>query len=179
MNSRRMLLALLITAGPGLAVAANEVRFEGQVSVSTCNVVVNGSATPIVLLPTVPSTALANPGSKTGTTAFNIALSDCPAPAAGRYMKTVFTGNNVTPAGKLGNTGTAANVDLEIDHVGGSGTGGINLTNTWYSTSGEGIPVMAGASTGNRDYYVRYVSVPGGATPGTVRASLQYAVIYP
>lgn len=176
MTFNKTLLALLVAVSPTLALASNEVRFEGMVSASTCNVAVNGSATPVVLLPTVPASALAGVGANAGETAFNIAVSGCPSTASAVEVQTVFTGNNVTAGGNLGNTGTAANVELQIaTAVSGAP---VDLRNTWSSTAGQGISLPANATSANRDYYVRYYS-KGGATPGTVRGSLQYAVIYP
>lgn len=176
MTSKKTLLALLVAGSPTLALAANEIRFEGMVSASTCDVAVNGSATPVVLLPTVPTSALAGSGVNAGETAFNVAVSGCPSSASVIEVQTVFTGNNVTTNGNLGNMGTAGNVELQIATA-ASGLP-INLLNTWSSTTGQGISLPANATSANRDYYVRYYST-GGATPGTVRGSLQYAVIYP
>lgn len=177
MNAKKTLLALLIAAGPTLAMAANEIRFEGMVTASTCDVAVNGSATPVVLLPTVANTLLSGTNSTAGETSFNVAVSNCP--GSDVTIKTVFTGNAVTAQGNLGNTGTAGNVDLQVSHAAG-GTGTINLASTWTSSNdAEGIKLTGGATSGNKDYYVRYISVAGGATPGTVRGSLQYAVVYP
>lgn len=175
MNAKKTLLALLIAAGPTLAMAANEIRFEGLVSASTCDVAVNGSATPVVLLPTVRTNQLLSANSKAGETSFNVAVTNCP--ATGLEVKTIFTGGIVDANGNLTNTGTAGAVALQIDHT--AGGSGINLAGTWTSATGQGIQLASGATSGNKDYYVRYISVAGAATAGTVRGSLQYAVTYP
>lgn len=181
MNAKKTLLALLIAAGPTLAMAANEIRFEGQVTASTCDVAVNGSATPIVLLPS--ATAAEVNGATAagfGETAFNVAVSGCTVPPLGGVtLKTVFTGNAVDADGNLGNTGTATGVALQIATAAGSTTP-INLTTTWTSTgTTDGIHLADGVTSGNKDYYVRYYSRGANATPGSVRASLQYAIVYP
>lgn len=176
MNAKKTLLALLIAAGPTLAMAANEIRFEGLVTASTCDVAVNGSATPVVLLPTVSvSNVNANPTTGFGETSFNIAVTNCP--ATGLEVKTIFTGNAVDANGNLGNTGTATGVALQIDHA--TNGGGIDLRSTWTSATNQGIQLASGATSGNKDYYVRYISPGANAIAGTVRGSLQYAVTYP
>ncbi|MGL5631477.1 MAG: fimbrial protein [Azovibrio sp.] len=181
MNAKKTLLALLIAAGPTLAMAANEIRFEGMVTDSTCDVVVNGSATPVVLLPSASAGEVNAAGvAGFGDTAFNVAVSGCTAAAGagGVNLKTVFTGNVVTAQGDLGNTGTATGVALQITTAAGATTP-IDLTTTWTSPDADGIHLAQGATSGNKDYYVRYVSRLGDAVAGTVRGSLQYAIVYP
>lgn len=180
MNAKKTLLALLIAAGPTLAMAANEIRFEGQVTASTCVIAVNGSATPIVLLPTVTVSDVNGAGAAgIGETSFNVAVSGCPAAQlGGAKVKTVFTGNAVTPQGDLGNTGTATGVALQIATSAGSSTP-INLTTTWVSPDTDSIQLPQGATSGSKDYYVRYVSRLANGIAGTVRGSMQYAIIYP
>lgn len=173
----KILLLLLMLASPILATAAGVVQVMGNVSSATCNVLVNGVASPIVLLPTVPTSRLRNTNSSTGETSFNISLTGCPVSAQPVEIQTIFVGRNVNDVGDLANTGTARNVDLTLS----SSSSGypINLKTPWTSPAGMGIRLPANASSTSKDYFVRYHSYRGNATPGTVRAVVQYAVIYP
>ncbi len=62
----KMLLAAMIAgifSSTVYAASDNTIRFQGEVSDETCTVTVNGnSALPVVLLPTVPVTALDTAG---------------------------------------------------------------------------------------------------------------------
>jgi major type 1 subunit fimbrin (pilin) len=115
---KKHLLALSLAALPALAFAApNTIHFQGEVTDQTCQVTVNGNTgDPTVLLPSVPAMSLAAANSTAGQTTFTVAVSDCMAPVSTtQAISTVFVGNLVTPAGNLGNTGTATNVAVRSD----------------------------------------------------------------
>ncbi|ENT2703482.1 fimbrial protein [Escherichia coli] len=104
------------------AMSQNTIRFQGEVNAQTCHVDVNGaSGSPVVLLPTVSTNQLANASARAGATSFTVNISGCQAPTAGdQIINLVLAGNNVTPSGNLGNTGSAKNVELQLlDSVGG------------------------------------------------------------
>lgn len=171
------LLVLLIAACPTWASAANEIQFQGNVATSTCNVLVNGEASPVVLLPTVPAAELEDMNSAAGEISFNITLSNCPVTNNPVEVKTLFVASNVTPFGDLRNSGTAGNVDLTLSAT--SRGYPIDLNGGWTSPSDMGIRLPTNASFASKDYFVRYHSTQGNATPGSVRGSVQYAILYP
>ncbi|MGL5631475.1 MAG: fimbrial protein [Azovibrio sp.] len=177
MTLKTRLFVFFIAACPALAVAANELQFQGNITVSTCNVLVNGEASPIVRLPTIPAIQLEDMNSAAGETSFNITLSSCPISSNLVEIKTLFVASNVTPFGDLRNTGTAGNVDLTLSAT--SRGYPIDLNGGWTSPSGMGIRLPANSSSTSKDYFVRYHSTLGNTTPGTVRGSVQYAILYP
>ncbi|KIP74025.1 MULTISPECIES: fimbrial protein [Vibrio] len=157
-----------------LAASANTITFQGEVTDETCTVSVNGeNASPVVLLETVPKSALASSGDTAGATEFEVSISGCTGNAAGvPNISTVFVGNQVTGNGNLGNTGSATNVELQILDTTGSTIdlkGGFKGSNDLALASGE----QANSATYKAQYYAT-----GAATAGTVNASLQYAVSY-
>jgi major type 1 subunit fimbrin (pilin) len=177
---KKSLVALALAAAPFLALAAgpNTINFQGEVTDQTCQVTVNGNpASPTVLLPSVPASALMAAGNTAGQTTFTVAVSDCMAPVSTtQAISTVFVGNQVTAAGNLGNTGTATNVALQLlDPVSPSvpfnlsAAGGVMV---------PGLVLADGATSASHDFAVQYITEQGGATPGSVLGSVQYSVAY-
>ncbi|WP_197062144.1 MULTISPECIES: fimbrial protein [unclassified Serratia (in: enterobacteria)] len=154
--------------------ADNTIKFQGEVADQTCDISINGNAsTPLILLPTVATTALATSGETAGQTPFTISLTGCTASASATAIKTVFVGNNLTANGRMGNTGTATNVSLQlVDPL--APTTPLDLTG---QTGAAGLSLAANATTASHDFAVEYYS-EGGATPGSVLGSVQYAVSY-
>lgn len=175
--SKRLLSAALI-AGLGIAFApgaANAVdgtiTINGAVTGSTCTVAVNGTAANTVTLPTVSTSALNASGTTAGQTPFSIALSGCSAgiTKAATYFE---AGPNVTAAGRLKNTGTASNVDVQLVYSDNSAV----AVGQPAPTSGAGsVAVAGGAATMN--YYARYYAT-GVATAGNVSSTVQFSMIY-
>ena len=167
---------VLATALPVMAFAAssNTVTFKGQVAAQTCSVSINGNeGSPVVLMPTVNAKELAAKGSSAGETAFSVEVTGCLARAHKTLINTAFVGNRVTPAGHMGNTGTAKNVQVQLlDGVGGSR---VRLDGV---TSVPGLVLERGATSASHDLAVRYVTEQGGAKAGTVSATAQYALDY-
>lgn len=169
--------ALLLAAAlpvVALAESSNTVTFRGQVTAQTCSVSINGNAaSPVVLMPTVNANALAVQGSTAGETPFTIEVNGCSAPAVDLSIKTAFVGNNVNNAGHMLNAGTATDVQVELlDKVGGTP---VRLDGV---TAVEGLLLLKGATSARHEFAVRYISEKGGAKPGTVSASAQYALDY-
>ena len=172
---KKIVLALLATTAASVAFSApNTITFQGEVSEQTCSVNVNGNEdSPIVLLPTVPSSALGASGNTAGTTTFNIAITGCTASGATTTMGVAFIGNNVTANGNLGNTGSAQNVELQLLDAAGGNT--VDLTSP-ATVSGTHI-LNAGETAADHDFAVQYYA-NGSATAGTVISSVQYAISY-
>ena len=156
------------------ALADNTIKFQGEVADQTCNVNINGNAsTPLILLPTVSTATLAVAGSTAGQTPFTISLNGCTASATTTAINTVFVGNNLTADGRMGNTGTAGNVSLQLVDPATSANP-LDLTG---QTGNAGLSLAANATSAAHDFAVEYYS-EGAATPGSVLGSVQYAVSY-
>ncbi|HFV9295598.1 TPA: fimbrial protein [Serratia fonticola] len=156
------------------ALADNTIKFQGEVADQTCDISINGNASsPLILLPTVATTALGNSGETAGQTPFTIGLSGCETAASATAIKTVFVGNNLTANGRMGNTGTASNVSLRlVDPV--APTIPLDLTG---QTGAAGLSLAMGATSTTHDFAVEYYS-EGAVTPGSVLGSVQYSVSY-
>jgi major type 1 subunit fimbrin (pilin) len=174
------LLALTIAIAPTFAFAQasnNTINFQGEVTDQTCSVTINGNAAnPTVLLPTVPASQLAAAGDTAGPTTFQIGVSGCTPMNTATSIKTVFVGNQVTAAGNLGNTGSATNVALQLFDP-ATPASPFNLANV-SGYAAPGLTLNAGDTSASYNYAVRYISEAGGATPGSVLGSVQYAVSY-
>lgn len=172
---KRMTLALICTVAiSASAVADNTIRFQGEVADQTCVVSINGNASsPLVLLPTVPKSALAASGQTAGQTPFAVSLSGCTATTTATAIKTVFVGNNLTSYGRMGNSGSATNVSLQLVDP-ASPTTPLDLTG---QTGSPGLNLAANATSASYDFAVEYYA-EGVATAGSVLGSVQYAVSY-
>lgn len=154
--------------------ADNTIKFQGEVADQTCDISINGNAsTPLILLPTVATAALATSGSTAGQTPFTIALTGCTASDSATAIQTVFVGNNLTADGRMGNTGTAGKVSLQLVDPLAPATP-LDLTG---QTGAAGLSLAANATSGAYDFAVEYYA-EGTATPGSVLGSVQYSVSY-
>ncbi|MBS1204300.1 MAG: type 1 fimbrial protein [Proteobacteria bacterium] len=168
-----MVTAALIS-GNTFAASSNTITFQGEVTAETCSVAINGNTvSPVVLLPTVSSTSLASSGQTAGATPFDVSVTGCTGSAtATTKVSTVFVGNQVTTNGNLGNTGTAANVEVQLLDT---TSAPINLT-SGFNGNGD-LTLAAGATQASATYTAQYYAT-GASTAGTVVATLQYAVSY-
>ncbi|POT55709.1 type 1 fimbrial protein [Citrobacter amalonaticus] len=174
MKKITLALACTVAAVSTSAMADNTIRFQGEVADQTCVVSINGNpSSPQVLLPTVPKSALAASGVTAGQTPFSIDLTGCTASASATAIKTVFVGNNLTSDGRMGNTGSATNVSLQlIDPA--APTTPLDLTG---QTGAAGLNLAANATSASYNFAVEYYA-EGVSTPGSVLGSVQYAVSY-
>ena len=174
---KKMNKIALVVAGLALsttALANNVIQFQGEVADQTCAVTIDGNASaPLVLLPTVPSSSLSAIGETAGQTPFTVGLTGCTATASATAIKTVFVGNNLTANGRLGNTGTAGQVTLQlVDPI--SPTTPLDLSG---QTGSAGLSLAANATAASHTFAVQYYA-EGPATPGSVLGSVQYSVSY-
>lgn len=154
--------------------ADNTIKFQGEVADQTCTVNVNGNASsPLVLLPTVPASSLTTAGTTAGTTNFTIDISGCTASTSDTAIKTFFVGNNLTSNGRMGNTGSATNVSLQLVDPATPATP-LDLTG---QTGAPGLNLVANATSASHDFAVQYYS-EGATTAGSVLGSVQYAISY-
>jgi major type 1 subunit fimbrin (pilin) len=176
---KKPLLAVAIAAAPVLAFAAsnNTINFQGEVTAQTCEVTINGNTgNATVLLPTVPTSALANPNDTAGLTTFTVALSGCSPSADTQDINTVLVGNQVTAAGNLGNTGSATHVQLQLlDPASSSGPFKLSSVEGFQA---PGLRLGPSQTAASHDFAVQYVTEEGVATAGSVLGSVQYAISY-
>lgn len=145
-----LLTASLFISTSTFAMSNNTITFRGEVSDETCSVAINGNqAKPVVILPTVSAKELAKGGDTAGQVTFDIGLTGCTGNAdKPTKISTVFVGNQVTSNGNLGNTGDAANVEVQILDTAEKV---INLTNGF---KGEGdLQLEAGRDGSQRHLY--------------------------
>lgn len=172
--SRSLISAGLFLSATAHAFSANTIQFIGEIADQTCEVAVNGSHnSPVVLLPTVSRSELNAAAKTAGAATFTIKVTGCTSDVNDTAIKTRFIANNLTTSKRIGNTGDASNVSLEIfdprdasvtiDHTGLTAAPGVNLA--------------AGATEASYDYGVRYYA-EGTATAGSVAGSVQYALTY-
>lgn len=167
-------LAALSATNAANAASTGTITFNGELTASTCDVSVEGkgpSAT--VLLPTMSTADLGAPNAKGGMTRFNMELTNCTGTlqTASAFFE---DGSTVNAQGRLINSGTAGNVELQL--LDGSGTRGVinaggasQVTNTTY------LDVSSGSKT--LPYDVQYFATAA-TTAGTVVSSVVYSLQY-
>jgi major type 1 subunit fimbrin (pilin) len=166
-----MLVGLLTST---VVLADNTIKFQGEIADQTCDISINGNgSSPLILLPTVATTALSGSGETAGQTPFTVGLTGCQNAVSATSIKTVFVGNNLTANGRIGNTGTASNVSLRLVDPAVPGTP-LDLTG---QVGAAGLSLAVGESSAAHDFAVEYYA-EGAATPGSVLGSVQYAVSY-
>jgi major type 1 subunit fimbrin (pilin) len=150
------------------------ITINGQVVANTCTVTVNGTNNSgTVTLKPAPTSALASPGSTYGDMPFNIAVTGCDSSLNGKTVLPYWSGTNVNSNGRLNNTGTATNVDLQLLNQNDSTPIALNAPEGGQGTTGA--TVASGAAT--MTYYARYYAT-GAATAGPVTSTVNYTLIY-
>ena len=169
------LLALSLISAAALPLVSHAsdgtITFAGQLNSTTCTVSSGTSGSFTVTLPTLATTELAASGAVGGSTAFSIAVSGCTTnTTATAYFE---SGPNVdTASGRLKNTGTATNVQLQLLTSSGSV---INTTAASGSQNVTGATIASGSATGN--FAAQYYAT-GATAAGTVASSITYSMIY-
>jgi len=178
MKKTSLCLALAGSLSSGVALAANTITFEGEVTDQTCKVQINGQSDPVVLLPTVPTTELQAPGSTTGLTPFTLTLTHCTAPQSDTPLSVKFLARGVTSAGNLRNLAN----DHAAEHVSIQLTEDDSGSNPIHLTSGpvkvDGLVLKAGQTDVSHTYAARYITSDGNATAGAVQAVVEYVISY-
>ncbi|MEZ3501477.1 fimbrial protein [Pantoea sp. KPR_PJ] len=166
-------LGLLVAAQVHAAAASDgTVNFTGNIDSQTCTVSVNGGTnTGTVTLPKIAAAVLANAGQTAGETRFTIDLKDC-STQTGNVYAYFEQGANVNENGRLTNTGSAQNVELQLRD---SNEAVINVGSTEQSTS----PVTGALSEGAASliYSAEYFATDK-ASAGTVVSSVTYSINY-
>ena len=175
---KKSILALtLALAVPGIHSAmanTGTITFNGELTSNTCNVSVNGgSANDTVILPTVSEGVLGSAGKTAGQTQFALELSGCTGSlqTASAYFE---AGTGVNSDGRLVNTGTAQNVDLQLRD---SSNGGavIKAGSTEQVANAGYVTLASGAAS--LPYTAEYYSTDV-AGAGSVIASVTYNIQY-
>lgn len=168
-------LATIILYSGTAAAASNEIQFLGEVSTQTCSVEVLGNQQSLVLLPTVPASALATAGTVTGDEGFSLKLSGCAAPTTtAETYKIRFVSSNFTTNGNLENiNGTATGISLQLSEEDGTA---VNLANGDALT--QVLSIDVGSTEAISNYNVKYYAETASVGAGSVMASVQYAVSY-
>ncbi|WP_312760083.1 fimbrial protein [Pantoea brenneri] len=167
-------LGLLLAAAQVNAAQASDgtINFTGQINSQTCTVSVNGGpSTNTVALPAVSSSLLKTAGQTAGATRFNIDLSDC-AVKTGNVFAYFEQGANVNANGRLTNTGSATNVDLQLLD---NNSVALNAGSTEQTASPLTAALTDGAAT--LTYAAQYFATAA-ATSGTVASSVTYSINY-
>ncbi|WP_051302950.1 fimbrial protein [Comamonas composti] len=166
------------TSLAGAAAAANTITFNGEVTDQTCQVEINGSSAPVVILDSVPVSALSAPGMVAGATPFTLKLTNCVAPATGsESFQALFQAVNATSNGNLPNAaaGGAQGVSLQLlDAVGGNP---VRLT-SGSPAKGGSIVLQSGQTSASRDFAIQYYSESAAVSTGMVSGSVTYTVRY-
>lgn len=167
----------VLFASQAFAISDNTITFQGDVTTETCSVTINGnSAKPLVLLPSVNASTLAESGKTSGKATFDIGVSGCTGSKdATTKVSSVFAGNNVATTGDLGNVATtdaATNVNIQILDTKEKA---INFSSP-FKADGD-LTLDAGKSAATATYTAQYVAT-GKATAGAVESTMQYAVSY-
>lgn len=179
---KKLLLSAVLVASLGAVTVANAatggtITINGQVSSSTCNVTIGGSASPTITLPTMIDVMLPQ-GTSGGWTAFTMSLSGCT--TIGSYTKVFpyFTGTQIDAAnGYLKNaTVGGSNVEVVLSNAQNT-TNALTLQNGSGNQNAGSASLSAGTATFN--YYAGYIAPAGaGATAGGVNTTVQYALNY-
>ncbi|MFS6933771.1 fimbrial protein [Klebsiella oxytoca] len=174
--------AVLATFGATAVQAASNgtVNFTGEVLDKTCDVTIDGNASPaLVVLKAVDKSQLATAGATAKRTGFTIGLSNCSG-SSKVYTASAFFENGATvdPIGfRLNNTvtgGTAAtNVQLQL--IDASTGNMIKIGSPDQHTSSTVYDMSSGSAT--LPYAVEYYAT-GAATPGLVASSVNFTINY-
>jgi major type 1 subunit fimbrin (pilin) len=171
--------SLLGLASFGANAADGTITFTGTVSDTTCSInsVATGSpADKSITLPTVSAGTLSTTGATAGTsspTDLAFTLSGCTSGAT-KAIANFENGPQVDQTtGNLKNSGTAANVQVQLLNA---AMNPINITtNSNNQLATDGVAITGGAASPK--YFARYFAT-GKAAAGTVNTSVQYTMQY-
>ncbi|MBP6346673.1 fimbrial protein [Neisseriaceae bacterium CLB008] len=170
------LLAALGLVGQAQASDGN-ITFNGELTASTCDVVVDGQASDAtIVLPTVSVSALDAAAKTAGQTTFSMALSNCTGTlqTASAFFE---SGASVEAAtGRLQNmTGTAGNVSLQLIDSSSASNAVIKAGDQSQINNTTYVDISGGSA--NLPYAVRYYA-EAPTTAGTVVSNVVYSIQY-
>lgn len=168
------------------ALSASTVTFQGEVTAQTCNISINNTTNAIVMMPTIPASALYTasttgtaPGNTAGLTPFTISVSDCTSDSSALTMYPEFLGSNVDATnhalGNMASDDAASGVSIAL-YSDATGTSQIPLDGI---TPGAALTLPAGATTVSTTYSAKYIATSSTVSPGKVTGVAQYTLSYP
>lgn len=184
MNLNQCMIAAVVAASfcsfSALAASSGTVNFTGEVIDKTCDITIDGNASPAtVVLQAVDKSQLLSEGETAKRTGFNIELSNCSGSASVTNAAAFFeNGSTVDPIGyRLNNTiidGTeASNVQLQL--VDATTGNAIKVGSPDQHTSSTTYDLTSGSAT--LPYAVEYYAT-GAAEPGLVASSVNFTINY-
>ena len=174
-----VLLASLgfLAAKPAFAIDGT-IDFSGEITANTCTVKIDSGSTGsgTVILPAVSMSAFPTTNSVAGTTAFNIALSNC---SIGKdtTVSTYFEpGTYTNTTGRLSQSHGSGATGVEIQLL-NSAQSVMNLAASQGNQNDVGSLMTMGATSAVLTYYARYFST-GAVSAGPVTSQVSYSVVY-
>lgn len=157
----------------------NTIKFSGSVSAQTCNVSIDGSDKPTILLRQISMSSLQTTPLNTpvGDKTFTISLTGCtPDAKAARTYHMKFVSNNYTTDGDLANEGDAGGVALRLSAPNGQM---LNFATNQGTVVGGDLPLPIGETDLSTDFTVSYVKKDDAKlSVGSVISNISYAVDY-
>lgn len=170
------ILSLIISSTLAFSVSAGTgtITFTGEITANTCDVDVDGNGpNATVTMPTISASNLDANAKTAGDTAFFISLSNCTG-----ILKTASAffeaGGNVNTNGRLINTGTAKNVDIQLLDASNSYSV-INIGSQDQINNAGYVDVSGGKAL--LPYLSRYYATDK-SVPGTVNTAVTYSIQY-
>ncbi|MDM2751686.1 type 1 fimbrial protein [Citrobacter sp. Cs237] len=170
------ILSLLIatTFSFGVSASTGTITFTGEITASTCDVDIDGNGpSATITMPTISAANLDADAKTAGDTAFYISLSNCTG-----ILKTASAffeaGTNVNTNGRLTNTGSAKNVDIQLLDV-TKNSSVINIGSPEQINNAGYVDVAGGSAL--VPYISRYYAT-GKSDPGTVQTAVTYSIQY-
>lgn len=157
------LLILLLSMSPTLQAADVTITVNGKVVAKPCTV---STANATVNLGDIYTSSLASAGSSSAWQSVALVLSNCPVGTS--HVVASFSGT-ADSTGYYQNQGTAGNIQLELQDDDG------NTLNTGATKS---VQVDETTQSARFPLQVRAVSVNGGATSGTIKATVNVIYTY-
>jgi major type 1 subunit fimbrin (pilin) len=171
------LAAVFGSVGLAQAASTGTITFNGELTATTCEVMVDGQAADaLVTLPTVGTNQLTAAGNTAGQTGFNMALSNCAGTltTASAFFEAGASVDLVT--GRLKNmTGTAENVSLQLRDASHTSQQVIQAGNTNQTIETTYVDIASGSA--NLPYYVEYYAEDA-TKAGTVASNVIYSIQY-
>ncbi|MFN3071852.1 fimbrial protein [Serratia sp. J2] len=171
------LVAAFGSVGLAQAASSGTITFNGELTASTCDVIVDGQAADAtVVLPTIGTNLLDAATKTAGETGFVMSLNNCAGTlqTASAFFEAGASVDSVT--GRLKNlTGGATNVSLQLLDASSSSRSVIQAGNQNQKTATTYVDVSGGSA--NLPYAVRYYA-EGATTPGTVVSNVVYSIQY-
>lgn len=169
-------LALLVMSAASQAASTGTITFNGELTASTCDVIVDGqNKDATIVLPTVSTSQLTAATQVAGQTGFNMALSNCAGTlkTAAAFFEAGSTVDTVT--GRLKNTNATGAKNVSLQLLDGANGSAIQAGNQNQIAKNTYASVSTGSAT--LPYAVQYYA-EGATTAGLVKSSVVYSIMY-